>query len=76
MYKLTILRLGKAFTHTLKEWPVFSVYLRLMEFKVTFHGFIRDDPSLLVMSRPFELHVSDRMDCCFVKPDVSIKVTC
>ena len=79
IYRLTILRLGKAFTHTLREWPVFSVDLRLMEFKVssgTYHGFIRDDPSLLVMSRPFELQISDSMDCCFVKPEVCTFCVC
>ena len=76
VYSLTILRLGKAFTHTLIEWPVLSVDLRLMEFKFsgqskTYHGFIRDDPSLLAMPRPFELQVSDSMDCCFVKQEVN-----
>ena len=79
IYRLTILRLGKAFTHTLREWPVFSVDLRLMEFKVssgTYHGFIRDNPSLLVMSRPFELQISDSMDCCFVKPEVRTVCVC
>ena len=50
-----------------------------MEFKVstgTYHGFIWDDPSLLVTLRPFELQVSDSMDCCLVKPEVRTFCVC
>ena len=43
-----------------------------MEFKVygdaaVYHGFIRDDPSLLLISRPFELKVSNSLDYSIIK---------
>jgi hypothetical protein len=77
---LRILSLSKAFTHTLLEWPVFSVDLRMMKFRVmgedyaddVYDGIIRDDPSLLLLPIPLELEVSDSMDCCFVKREVSV----
>ena len=47
VYHLRVRRLGKAFTHTLREWPVFTVDLRVIEFCVvgdeqSYHGLIRD----------------------------------
>ena len=67
--------LGNAFTHTLLEWPEFSVDLRLIEFCIlgeeqSYHGLIRDDPSLLGLPRPFYLTVLNSLDCCFVKHEV------
>ena len=77
-YRLRVLRLSMAFTHTLLQWPVFEVDIRLIEFKIlgdkydnsAYSGFIRDDPVLWLMPVPFEIQVSDSMDCCFVKPQV------
>ena len=75
VYHLRVRRLGKAFTHTLREWPVFTVDLRVIEFCVvgdeqSYHGLIRDDPCLLPLPRPFDITVSNTLDCCFVKREV------
>ena len=53
-YHLRVLRLGKVFTHTLREWPVFSVDLRVIEFCVL-SGFRRAAQTLGHSTNPVHI---------------------
>ena len=77
MFELNLLQFGLAFTHRPFHWRIFPVNLRLFEYEVVnsssgiYHGFIKEDATLLELNLPTKIKIINDLDNCFVHYEVS-----
>ena len=77
IFELNVLDFGFAFAHRPSQWPVFLVSLRLFEYQVVnsgsrfYHGFIKEDATLLELDLPTKIKIINDLDNCFVHYEVS-----
>ena len=77
IFELNVLDFGFAFAHRPFHWPIFHVNLRLFEYHVVnsgsgiYHGFIKEDATLLELNLPTKRKIINDLDNCFVHYELS-----